>query len=112
MIVQDELVPAHTPAPGEILSAELAARGWSQRQFAFVIGKPVQAVNEIIQAKKQITPDTALHIAAALGTSAELWFGLKADYRFAVARQRVPEQVLREIAQRSQQSTLESVEIQ
>jgi HTH-type transcriptional regulator / antitoxin HigA len=102
-----DLIPAYTPTPGEILAAELAARGWSQRQFAFVIGKPVQAVNEIIRAKKQITPETALRIAAALGTSAELWIGLEADYRFALARQRVPDQILLEIAQRSSQVTPE-----
>jgi HTH-type transcriptional regulator / antitoxin HigA len=101
MIHQNNLIPAYTPSPGDVLGAELEARGWSQRQFAFIIGKPPQAVNEILRAKKQITPETALRIAAALGTSPELWINLEAEYRLALARQSMPQQLLTEIAQRS-----------
>ena len=101
-----ELIPAYTPSPGEILAVELAARGWSQRQFAGIIGKPAQAVNEIVRAKKQITPATALRIAAALGTAPELWLGLEADYRLALARHTTSRRTLREIAQRSSQAGL------
>jgi HTH-type transcriptional regulator / antitoxin HigA len=102
----DELIPAYTPSPGEILAAELATRGWSQRHFGTIIGRPAQAVNEILRAKKQITPETALRIAAALDTSAELWINLETDYRLALARQSIPPQLLRDIAQRSGHSAL------
>ena len=98
-----ELVPAYTPPPGEILAMELDARHWSQRQFAAIIDKPVQAVNEILHAKKQITPETALRIAAALGTSPELWINLEADYRLSLARQTISPQLLHEISERSNQ---------
>lgn len=103
---EDQLLPAYTPAPGEILAEELATRGWSQRQFAAIIGRPAQAVNEILRAKKQITPETALRIAAALGTSAELWIKLEADYRLSLALQAISHQTLVEIAERSGQATL------
>jgi HTH-type transcriptional regulator/antitoxin HigA len=106
MMQAHDLIPAYTPSPGEILAIELAARGWSQRHFAAIIDRPAQAVNEILRAKKQITPETALRIAAALDTSAELWIDLEVDYRLALARQSIPPQLLRDIAQRSGQATL------
>lgn len=97
------LIPVYTPPPGEILLMELAARNWSQRQFAAIIDKPAQAINEILHAKKQIPPETALLIAAALGTSSELWINLEADYRLSLARQTVPSKLLHEISERSNQ---------
>lgn len=105
MIQKQELIPAYTPSPGEILAVELTARGWSQRQFATIIGRPPQAVNEILHAKKQITPETALRIAAALNTSPELWMNLEADYRLALARQAISSQLLTDIAERSGSAT-------
>lgn len=110
MLIQaNDLLPAYTPAPGEILAVELAARGWSQRQFAAIIGKPPQAVNEILRAKKQITPETALRIAAALDTSPELWINLETEYRLSLARQAISSNLLAEIAQRSGQAVREVV---
>ncbi len=102
------LAPAYTPPPGEVLAMELLARGWSQRQFAKILGKPIQAVNEILHAKKQITPETALRIAAALGTSPDLWIDLEADYRLSLARRAVAQELLDEIASRSAQLQLET----
>jgi HTH-type transcriptional regulator / antitoxin HigA len=82
-----ELVPAYVSSPGEILEMELVARGWTQQDLADIIAKPVQAVNEIIKGKKEITPETAIKLSEALGTSAELWLGLEADYRLFKTRQ-------------------------
>ena len=71
--------------PGLYLREELEARGWTQRQFAQVIGRPLQTVNQIIQGRKEITPQTALELSAALGTSAELWLNLETGYRLWLA---------------------------
>jgi HTH-type transcriptional regulator/antitoxin HigA len=98
----NQLTPAYTPPPGEILRMELAARGWTQRQFAAVIGKPAQAISEIMHARKQLTPETALRIASALGTSPQLWTGLEADYRLSLARRKLPASEIRAIEERSQ----------
>ncbi len=103
MIHDAELRPAHISAPGEILKMELNARGWTQYEFAQIIGKPPQAISEIINRKKRITPETALRIAAALGTSPELWNNLEAEYQLYLARQHTPNQELSAIEQRSQQ---------
>lgn len=67
--------------PGAFIREELEERGWSQRDLADVLGRPLQAVNEIINGHKQITPETALELAAAFGTSAELWMNLEVRYR-------------------------------
>jgi HTH-type transcriptional regulator/antitoxin HigA len=73
-------------APGEVLAEELTARGLTQSQLARYMGRPLQAVNEIVRGKKRITGETALQLAEALGTSAELWMRLEADYELNRAR--------------------------
>jgi len=75
-------------APGEILEEELEARGWSQSDLATVLGRPVQAVNEIITGKKAVTPETAIALSQALGTSAEYWLNLESSYRLDLLHQR------------------------
>ena len=77
----NELVPVEVFPPGEILLEELTERGWSQREFAEILGRPVAAVNEIINGKRSITPATAKELAAALGTSPFLWLNLEAAYQ-------------------------------
>jgi HTH-type transcriptional regulator/antitoxin HigA len=46
-------------------------------------------VNGILNGKREITPETALQIAAALGTSAEMWVRMEAEYRLHLAEQRL-----------------------
>lgn len=82
--MHDTMQPAlHATAPGRLLEEELEARGWSQTDFAEIIGRPHRVVNEIIAGKRAITPATAKEIAAALGTSAELWLNLEGRYQLA-----------------------------
>jgi HTH-type transcriptional regulator/antitoxin HigA len=70
-------VPAEVFPPGEFLRDELEARGWTQTEFARIIRRPLRLVNEIITGKRDISPDTAQALAAALGTSAQLWMNLE-----------------------------------
>jgi len=72
--------------PGEYLRDELEARGWTQAQFARIIGRPLQLVNEIINGRKRITEETALEIGAALGTSAKVWLNLENSFRLHKAK--------------------------
>jgi HTH-type transcriptional regulator/antitoxin HigA len=81
-------IPAQVLAPGRILDREITARGWTQRHLAGLMGRPPQAINEIIKGAKHITPETALDLAEALGTSAELWLNLENGYRLHLARQK------------------------
>ncbi|RLC89565.1 MAG: addiction module antidote protein, HigA family [Chloroflexi bacterium] len=80
------LIPARVPPPGRIIRRELEARGWTQKDLADIMGRPEQTISQIVTARKQITSDTALQLAAAFGTSPDLWLGLEADYRLHLAR--------------------------
>lgn len=80
---------APPPMPGTILKLELDARGWTQKDLAAILGRPQQAISEIVRGTKRITPDTALELAAALGTpSAQAWLYFETEYRLSLARSR------------------------
>lgn len=85
------LKPGIAIPPGETLVEELEVRGMSQSELARRAGRPVQAINEIARGKKEITAETALAFEHVLGTSAEFWMRLEADYRLARARERATE---------------------
>lgn len=79
-MARHQFKPAELFPPGEYVRDELEARGWTQRDLAKVINRPLQAVNEIIRGKKRITAETAKAIALAFGTSPELWLNLQTYY--------------------------------
>ena len=79
--------PARVNPPGSLISGELEARGWSQKDLAEIMGRPVQVVNEIIKGSKQITVATALELAAAFDMKPELWVNLETKYRLFLARE-------------------------
>ncbi|MEX1022212.1 MAG: HigA family addiction module antitoxin [Dehalococcoidia bacterium] len=75
--------------PGELLSEEIEARGITQRELAARIGRPPQAISEIVTGKKAITAETAIQLEAALGVPAYLWVRLQGDYDIWRARRRL-----------------------
>lgn len=79
--MKNTLRPFRPIKPGEILQEELDSRGWNQADLADIVGRPVQAINEIIAGKKAVTPDTAVALSKALGTSPEYWLNLESAYR-------------------------------
>ncbi len=83
--MSEMLIPARAVSPGEILSEELEARGWTQKDLAKIMGRPEQAISEIVRAKKRITSETALELADALGGSPQLWMNLEANYRLVMS---------------------------
>ncbi|MFN8891798.1 MAG: transcriptional regulator [Alphaproteobacteria bacterium] len=87
--------PAEVFPPGEYLRDEIGERGWSQTEFAEIIGRPMRVVNEIIAGKVQITPKTATEIAAALGTSPQYWMNLETAYQLGKV-EAPPERIARE----------------
>jgi HTH-type transcriptional regulator/antitoxin HigA len=97
--MQKDFHPAEAFPSGEYLRDELEARGWTQSQFARIIGRPLQLVNEIINGRKRITEQTALEIAAALGTSARVWLNLENTYRLWKAK--APDPAIAHRAQRA-----------
>ena len=72
--------------PGEFLRQHLEESGMSQAEHAQRLGRPRQAVNEIIRGKKAITAETALQLERVLSTPAHIWLGLEQEYRLVLAR--------------------------
>lgn len=72
--------------PGEVLSETIEALGLTQAELARRMGRPPQAVNEIVRGSKEITPETALQLERVLSVPAHVWTRLDADYRFNKAR--------------------------
>ena len=85
--------------PGEYIADELAARGWSQRQLAETLGRSEPKVSEIINGKRAITTRTAKELAAAFGTSAEVWLNL--ETRWQLWRDRSPSDAIDAIRERA-----------
>ena len=67
--------------PGEFLKEELESRGWSQIEFAEILGKTPALVNELVMARRAVTPETAKALARAFGTSAQYWLNLESAYQ-------------------------------
>ena len=64
--------------PGEILLEEfLIPMGLSQSAFARHIGWTQPKVNEIVTGKRGVTPETAMVLADALGTTPLFWLNLQ-----------------------------------
>lgn len=67
--------------PGEVLLEEfLLPMGISQNALARAADVPPRRINEIVLGKRGVTADTAVRLAAVLGTSERFWMGLQADF--------------------------------
>lgn len=81
-LVQRRL-PTHRPPthPGEMLLEEfLKPLGITQSAFAARLGVSFPRLNEVINGKRSVTPDTALRLARVTGMSADFWLGLQQDW--------------------------------
>ena len=76
-------VPAEVFPPGEFLREELEARAWSQQELADILNQPVRLVSELIYGERAVTPEIAVGLAEAFGTSAEYWMTLEGQYHLS-----------------------------
>lgn len=96
-MIKKDFAPLH---PGEVLLEEyLIPRQMSQHQLALAMRVSPQKVNDIVRWKRSITADTALRLAAALGTTAQFWLGLQCDYDLECAKDRFGTRIDREVIQ-------------
>jgi HTH-type transcriptional regulator/antitoxin HigA len=84
--LKSERQPYELVHHGEIISDELEARGWTQKDLAEIMGRPIQAVSEIINGKKRITPDTAIELGQAFGTTPEFWMNMETSYQLWLSK--------------------------
>lgn len=75
--------PAEVFPPREFIREEIEARGWSQVEFAEILGRPPRLAGELIASKRAVTPETANALAAAFRASAQLWLNLESSYQLS-----------------------------
>ncbi|GAK36109.1 HigA family addiction module antitoxin [Bacteroides graminisolvens] len=79
----EPFIPTH---PGEVLKDEIEYRGISQRKLASQMGVPYSQLNEILNAKRQLTVEYALLIEAVLDLPAEPLVKMQARYNMITTK--------------------------
>lgn len=94
-MVKQKLQPIH---PGEVLMEEfLKSMGISQYKLAKDISVPARRINEIVQGKRSITPDTALRLSRYFGLSERFWINLQARYDLEIEKDKLSDRLIREV---------------
>ena len=94
-MANEKLSPIH---PGEILLEEfLKPMGISQYRLAKDINVPARRINEIVQCKRAITPDTALRLSKYFGLSERFWVNLQARFALEVEKERLKNRLEKEV---------------
>jgi addiction module HigA family antidote len=93
-------IPTHRPptTPGELLEREfLKPLNMTQTAFAKHIGIGRDRLNDIIHGRRAVTPETAMRLSAALGTTVQFWLNvqLAVDLRKAQQSQKIAKAVKR-----------------
>ena len=85
-------------SPGEILLEEfLRPLGISQTRLARDLSVPVGRVNDIVQGKRSITPDTALRLAVYFNMTPEFWINLQSHYDLKLAKRNLLPKIERSV---------------
>jgi addiction module HigA family antidote len=83
MTIKNGMRPIH---PGEILREEFAKPlELSANEMARCLNVPTNRVTGILNEERAVTADTALRLAAYLGTTPGFWLGLQQDYELRTA---------------------------
>jgi addiction module HigA family antidote len=85
--VANNMVSSMLIHPGEMIKDEIVARGLTQKDLAQKMGVSYTVFNEILNGKRPVTTEYALLLEAALGTDANIWLGLQADYNMQKMKQ-------------------------
>ena len=86
MVTKTSAYPDVAIPPGEYLAEEIEARGISQKELARRMGRPLNAINEIVNGKKSITAGTALQFEEVMPeVPARFWLNLETDYQLTKA---------------------------
>jgi HTH-type transcriptional regulator / antitoxin HigA len=67
--------------PGDHIEEQLDVRGWTQEDFADIIGVSIQTVNKLIKNKTQITASIAVSLAEAFDQTPQYWLNLNTLYQ-------------------------------
>ena len=94
-MTKQKLQPIH---PGEILIEEfLKPMEISQYKLAKDISVPARRINEIVQGKRSITPDTALRLSRYFGLSERFWINLQGRYDLETEKDKLDDRLNKEV---------------
>ena len=79
--------PDFAVAPGETLLEIIESLSMSQAELAVRAGLSAKTVNQIVQGKAPVTPETAIRLERVTGTLANFWLSLESNYRAQLSRQ-------------------------
>jgi addiction module HigA family antidote len=86
--------PVH---PGRILKDEIEARGLSANALALALRTPSGRITDILNAKRGVSPETALRLVRYFGASAWFWLNLQTAFELAVAEAELGERIASEV---------------
>ncbi|MDF0672770.1 MAG: HigA family addiction module antitoxin [Nitrospira sp.] len=79
----------HPPHPGRIVRQEcIEPLGITVTDAARHLRVTRQALNNLVNGRAGISPDMAIRLSKAFGSSPEVWLGLQLDYDLAQATKR------------------------
>ena len=70
--------------PGKIIKRTLELKELTQKEFAYLVGRPAKTINQIINGKKAVTAQTACDLELALNIPAIWWLQKQAEYDLAI----------------------------
>jgi len=90
-----KLPPIH---PGEILSQEfLLPMRITQSRLAKDIGVSTQTIDEIVQGKRSVTPNTALRLSLYFSLSERFWLNLQTRFDLEIEKDNLADRLQREV---------------
>ena len=76
--------------PGQVLDEiYMTEMGLNQSQLAVKCDCSHRKINEIVNGRRAISPQFAIQLEKVLGTTAEMWVRMQADYDLGQARKNV-----------------------
>ncbi|TWB31410.1 HigA family addiction module antitoxin [Nitrospirillum viridazoti] len=86
----DALIAMRPVHPGEVLREEfMEPLGLTAGKIAKACGVPRTRIERVASEQTEMTADTALRLAKALGTTAQFWLNLQTTHNLARAHQSV-----------------------
>jgi antitoxin HigA-1 len=77
--------PCH---PGELIRADLDELGLTIVEAAKALGISRQQLHSVIAGRAGVTPDMAIRLEKAIGSTADTWLRMQMNYDLAQARKR------------------------
>jgi addiction module HigA family antidote len=95
------------PHPGRIVRQEcIEPLGLTVTEAARALGVTRQALNNVVNLKAGISPEMAIRLSKAFGSSPEVWLGMQTAYDLAQLEKQAGKIKVRRVFQRRKQATV------